>query len=598
MRTLALSLIAALGAAGAAYPATAIAQDREQNRETDRMARSVPRSVARELLDVYHSPRTRRETGPATIEESEDVHGDVAVQGGTLTVRGRVRGRVIAINSNVRLARGARIEGDVLVAGGELEGRSDGWIGGDVRVYRERVALNRDKDDVATETPMDRDRDDDAWWTRWRSRERTGSSLLFSSAKTYNRVEGFPLVFGPLIRRDFGVARLSVDGLAIFRTTQGWQWNPQTVGHKGRIEVRVGSRNGVAVGGKLFDVIEGTETWQMSDVEVGLASALFQRDFRDYYGRHGGQVYVRLFAGDGGELTFGYSNETWKNAQATNVASLFRISEGWRPLPLMDEGDMHVTSVAWSFDTRNDLDDPTNGWWVRADYERGEGRLSRVGYAPSAGASFVNAEAPVTYSRGFLDFRRYNRLSPDAQLNFRVVAGGQLPGSDPLPTQRRLSVSGPGSMPGFAFRQYDGLTPNTGECLNGNLYGAPANCDRMLLGQVEFRGSLDFNLFSNVFDTFDPSPYTGRRDPRARPPRWSSRSRSGGWVLFADAGRGWTVGGTVPGISSPGKVPDFSTFRTDAGIGFEFDPIGVYWAKALSDGARPGVWFVRMRHRF
>ena len=597
MRMLTLGWIAALGAVLTATPDALAAQERD----TDRISRAVPRSVARELMDIYNSPRTRRETGPATIEEGEIVRGDVAVQDGLLTIRGRVRGRVVAINGSVRLAPGARIEGDVLVAGGDLEGRAEGWIGGDVRVYRERVTLDRSNSEAAPDVTERRDYEDAAWWTRWRSRERSGSSLLLTTAKTYNRVEGLPIVFGPLIRKDLGVGRLSVDALAIFRPIQGWQWNPQTVGHRGRVELRFGRRNGVAFGGKVFDVVEPTETWTMSDAEVGLASALFQRDFRDYYTRHGGQGYVKFFAGDGGELTFGYSNEEWKNATATNVASVFRVSEGWRALPLMDAGDMHLATVAWSFDTRNDRDDPTNGWWMQTDYEHGEGRLARIGYAPSVGASFTNAPGPVSYSRGFADFRRYNRVGPDAQLNLRIVAGGVLPGSDPLPTQRKFSVSGPGSIPGFGFREYDGTTVNTGECLNGSMYGSPGNCDRMLLGQIEFRGSLDFNLFSDVFDTFDAAPPMSRHAPsaRARPGRWGSRKRSGGWVLFADAGRGWSVGGTpVPGLTYNGTIPEFSTFRTDAGIGFEFDPIGVYWAKSLSDGTRNGVWFVRMRHRF
>ena len=597
MRTLTFGLITALGAVLTAGPTTLAAQARD----TDRIARSVPRSVARELLDIYNAPRTRRETGPATIEDSEDVRGDVAVQGGMLTVRGRVRGRVIAINGSVRLTPGARIEGDVLVAGGDLEGRAEGWIGGDVRVYRDAVALSREKGEVVSERAERRDFEDDAWWTRWRSRERVGSSLLLSTAKTYNRVEGLPIVFGPLIRKDLGVGRLSVDALAVFRPIQGWQWNPQTVGHRGRAEIRYGNRNGIALGGKSYDVVEPTENWTLSDAEVGWASALFQRDFRDYYARHGGQAYVKLFAGDGGELTFGYAHEQWKNATATNVASIFRLSEGWRALPLMDEGDMHLATVSWSFDTRNDRDDPTNGWWMQADYERGEGKLARIGYAPSVGTSFRNPTGPVSYSRGFLDFRRYNRVGPDAQLNVRIVAGGVMPGSDPLPTQRKFSVSGPGSVPGFAFRENEATTINTGECLNGSIYGSPANCDRMILGQIEFRGSLDFNLFSNVLDTFDAAPYGNARSAarKLRPARWGSRSRSGGWVVFADAGRGWNVGGSpVPGLTYNGKIPEFSTFRTDAGLGFEFGPVGVYWAKALSDGARNGVWFVRMRHRF
>ena len=64
MRMLTLGWIAALGAVLTATPDALAAQERD----TDRISRAVPRSVARELMDIYNSPRTRRETGPATIE--------------------------------------------------------------------------------------------------------------------------------------------------------------------------------------------------------------------------------------------------------------------------------------------------------------------------------------------------------------------------------------------------------------------------------------------------------------------------------------------------------------------------------------------------
>ena len=587
------------------------AQKRDHERE--RPAAAAPKSVAREMLDIYNAPGTRRETGAVTIEEDEDVRGDVAVTGGPLTVRGHVRGRVVAINASVRLVHGSRIGGDVLVTGGGLEGRAAGYVGGDVRVYRDAIAYHHEGSELVADAGTDRerewadrgrdrnrddtdDRDTAEWWQRLRTTEHGSASMLLTAAKTYSRVEGLPIMFGPTVRHDFGAGRVSLDAFGIFRTTQGWNWNPQTVGYKSRLEMRFGRRWGVAFGGKAYDQVDGVETWQMSDLETGLGAFLFQKDFRDYYGRQGGEGFVRLIGGDA-ELKAGYAHERWKNMPATNVFALIR-GNGWRGLPTMDEGDMHLSTASLTYDTRNDVEDPSNGWWIQADYERGDGTLARLsGYAlPPAGGV---VPAPIAYQRGFIDFRRYTRVGPDAQVNFRVVGGGRLPGSDPLPEQRLLSVSGPGGVPGFAFREFDyaagGL--NTGECSSAAIYGSPAQCERIALAQVEFRGSLNFNFFQDVLDRYEPGPRRSANPPR--PGRWGSRTRSGSWVLFADAGRGWLVGAPGDGMHyTGGDLPKFDTFRTDVGVGLDFDPLGIYYAKAMSDQSRPGVIFLRVHHRF
>ncbi|MBI3792909.1 MAG: BamA/TamA family outer membrane protein [Gemmatimonadetes bacterium] len=590
MRRMTLAALAALGALVLVHAPAARAQDRDDYRPR----RTVPASVSRELVDIYNAERTRRLRGSSTIEEDEDIRGDVAVLDGTLTVRGLVRGRVVAINGDVRPVRGARVEGDILIGGGSLTGRGEGWVGGEVRTYADRVAYRRDGVMLVADERRDRDL---AWWTDFKSTKGGfQSDINFGGASTYNRVEGLPINLGPQIRTDFSGGRFLLDAQAVFRTIQGWQWNPQTVGHKVRTELRLGTRSGIAFGACAYDIVDGVETWQMSDAEVGLASALFQRDFRDYYLRHGGQAYVRMFAGDGGEVTVGYAHEQWKNAQLTNVYSLFKLGGGWRPLPTMDEGDMHLLTARWQLDTRNDIDDPTNGWWIQADYERGEGMLRRIGALPFAQQAAVPFTG-TTYQRGFVDFRRYTRVGPDAQLNFRVVGGGLLPNSDPLPMQRKLSVSGPGSLGGFAFREENPGEVNISECTVTPLPGTPANCDRMLLAQLEFKGSLNFNLFNDVFDRYDAAGERGYK-PAARR-RGSSSSRSGHWVLFADAGRGWLAGSSpVPGLAYAGKIPEFSTFRTDIGAGFDFGPLGLYYAKAMSDQARPGVFFLRLHSRF
>ena len=168
------------------------------------------------------------------------------------------------------------------------------------------------------------------------------------------------------------------------------------------------------------------------------------------------------------------------------------------------------------------------------------------------------------YNRGFLDFRRYNRMAPNAQLNFRVVMGGWV-GQDALPLQRRLSVpGGAGTLPGFDFRRPSGNL-DFGTCNAVASPDHPANCDRIAMGQVEYRGNLHIDLFGwNGEDDFG---FDINNDPT--------------WVVFADAGRGWLVGDAADSrmVYKPSELPSFATFRTDAGIGLEFTGFGMYLAK-------------------
>jgi hypothetical protein len=210
--------------------------------------------------------------------------------------------------------------------------------------------------------------------------------------------------------------------------------------------------------------------------------------------------------------------------------------------------------------------------------------------------------APVTYSRGFLDLRRYNRIAPGAQLNLRAVVAGWI-GGDPLPLERRLSLGGPGSLPGYDFRRF-APGPDVLTCSGGAAdapLGVPAQCDRMALAQVEYRGDLHLSAWSSS----DYRAVDGDAAPVAaaarRRPHWHFRGirTDGNWVVFADAGRGWMVGSRAGDTAYPrDQFPELGTFRTDVGVGLDFDPVGVYVAKAVSDSKLPANFFVRVRKRF
>lgn len=579
--------------------ATAVAAQERVGPDTVFSRRGLPADVAREAAALFNSSTGLRLSGPLEVEEGREVHGDVAVLNGPLTIAGHITGRVIALNSDVILRSTARIDGDLLVIGGEVEGRDVAQIGGEIRIYRQSLRYRQDGEEIVAErdTLMT---EGEPWWRRWERHraDQSWSKLQIASAGAYNRIEGLPINLGPQINRKTSWGSSRLDAYAIFRTGSSFTSRSDDVGHNVRAEFRIGGLEGFALGGRLFNVVEGVEPWQLSELEVGLASFLAHRDYRDYFQRHGGSITASLFAWRGVSLSGSFSDERWLSRSANNPFTLFNGDADWRPNPPMDQGRMHIATGSLVIDTRNDQDNPSSGWHIGADVERGVGTLERA--TPVVGgttpAVTFTSPIPTIYSRGFLDLRRYNRVSPEAQLNFRALLGGWMSG-DALPLERRLSVDGPGVMPGFGFRG-NRSDPDLGTCNVGASYpGQPALCDRVALLQAEYRGDLHFD-FHPDWESHDDVGVAGTID-RAPKARAHHFHRDGTWVLFADAGRGWLVGtpdGTLTYAS--GRIPPLSTFRTDLGGGVDFGGIGFYLAKALSTSGEPIRFFVRLRHRF
>ena len=575
---------------GLAFTATAVASVavRPALAQDSTHARSVgglPTEVGAEVVRVYNAPATVRVRGALTIDAAYNASGDVAVLNGPLTVAGHVTGRVVAINCDVLLQPGARIDGDLLVVGGHVDGRSDATIGGDLRVYGAMLSYREDGDhiEVAADGSAG-SADDPSWWRRWsHRRERSRSAITFASAHTYNRVEGLPVQIGPSYRRDTDWGQVQVEALGILRSVNHFNWTHENIGHRARAEVRLGGRPGIVFGGRLYDVVESVEPWQLSDAEVGLAAFFLHRDYRDYFNKHGGSLYARLVGGDVSSLTVGLADERWSSRGSNDPFTLFRNAQGWRPNAQIDEGRFHVATASLKVDSRNTPRHPWSGWYGSVDFEHGTGHeLVRQVPAPVVPGSPSTFTSPsLAYNRGFVDLRRYNRLAPNAQLNLRAVIGGQLGGGD-LPLERRLSVGGPGTIPGYDFRSFIGNT-DVGQCNAAPNAAAPALCQRVVLLQAEYRGDLRYNI--------------GLDDSDRGVRFW--RDGGASYVVFADAGRGWLVGDAQDNRLTyrRNEIPAFGTFRTDVGLGFDFSVLGLYVAKAVSDTKEPANFLVRVRRR-
>lgn len=567
----------------------------------ERRLGSVPRDVVLDVTRIHNAPSTRRVRGDFLVARTDTVRSALAVLDGSLRVEGVVMGDVVVLNGDAHLVDGARLDQSLTVLGGSLESPDRPHVGGAIRVWGARYRYRESGDTLVAEADLL------GRWTDW-SRETPaggGGEFFVTTAHSYNRVEGLPVILGPRVRVRSGSTAVRAEALGIVRTGDGLAWRRENLGHRAEIELRHGATRGAAIGGRLFDVVDAVESWQLTDAEVGLATFLFKRDYRDYWQRHGGEGYVALFAGSVAEVRVGIGEERWTARRARDPFTLFGNGIGWRLNPDADEGVIQRVTIGGTLDSRSNAAQPRAGWYIRGEYEHGRGTLERLA-ASTLGVRDVDDAAAagdlraLRYGRLFVDARRYTRLGPASQLNVRAVFGGWVSG-DRLPMQRRLAVSGIDALPGTDFRRVLG-GPDFGTCATGDAevyrrLGRPAQCDRIALLQVEWTGDFRMSLFGDADEL-------GAR-------RWSlSRMRADGvWVVFANSGRGWLVGSATArpadqleatrGLWYPSTgLPGLGTFRTDVGGGFDFGSFGVYVAKNVQGhGGAPNV-YLRLGRRF
>lgn len=538
----------------------------------------VPADVLADVDAVFNAPLTRRTIGPMTLGADQVIGTDLAVLDGPLVIQGRVIGSVLAVNAPVRLEPGAVVEGSLLIVGGELEQVGDARVSGRVRVHPARLNVRWDGSrltipDAPSDTTDAPGELIPAWWDRLRGGPTAGSGFTITSSGTYNRVEGLAVAAGPRVRRVVRGGLVTAEALGIARTAQDFRWDSENLGHLVTVRADFRGNHRLSVGGRLHDIVAPVERWALTDTEVALAALLRQLDFRDHYARHGGEVFADARFGDL-EASVTYVDERWGARDRRSVVTLFHGSQGWRENPRLDAGPVRMGEVSLRVDTRNNPANPWNGWYMKLDYEYGRGQLTRELIVPGVADAL---EGSTNWGRLLVDARHYARISPSAQLNFRLVAGGWLHGDD-LPLQRRLSLGGPGTLPGYDFRAPAG-SGDALACGAPDVRGTPGLCDRIALVQMDYKGDIRAPRFRSLESYGWPSKLS--------------------WVVFADAGRGWLVNkGPEYLRESSSGVPDVGSWLADVGVGLEMGALGVYIANGVSTSGQGPNFFVRLGQRF
>ena len=544
-------------------------------------AGGLAEATAEEAVRFFNAPTTTRLVGRTSLPRGNEWRGDVAVRNGSVALAGRVQGNLLVINGDATLDSSAEVTGDLTVIGGSLTQAPGARIGGQVHHYQDLLDYTTKGEAISLDRSFRRHLPFFGAHKSWQGEE-SRSTLTIATGGTFNRVEGLPIVLGPQF--DWGVngaMRLRLDALGIARTVGDVGGEPGNLGYIVRTELRTGARVGVGIGLNGYSVVSPVERWGLNDAEVGWASFLFQRDYRDYYLNRGlgGRIFAQPTRSLG--LSLDLSREWQASVPAHDPWTVFRNTVPWRPNPPIDQGHYTTLLGSFTFDTRNDHDLPTSGWLLHAEISQSWSDDVSPQTLPAAVRAPIPLDGTYAFSRLLFDVRRYSRVSPGGRVNLRLLAGGWL-GGDPLPLQQRLSIGGPDPLPGYGFR-----ATACSEDISDSAYAHTrvAACDRVILTQVEYRGHLSLHWAYGA----------------SRPEEEGSKSivawlAGPDFVVFGDAGQGWLVG-HGPGHIPSDKLPTIGSWLGDLGLGIDWGGFGIYLAKAVTSG-EPVRVTLRLDHRF
>ena len=543
-------------------------------------AYDLPREVHRHLTRIVDDPATRRFEGASVIAADQSIGTAVVAFDGPLTVAGKIDGELVIVGGDVEFQEGASVSGDVTVIGGQATGVELAHIGGTFTTYSEGFELyHRGERILSVNTRRRRgERRDYDYERNWGH-----SSFAVRTGTNYNRVEGLPILIGPVIQTG-GRNPTRVEALGILRTGSGDLFDSDRMGYQLRVEQFITSA--FRVGATARSVIDPIEDWNLTNLEASLATFVLHEDQRDYFEREGWGVYARFNPLRSPlNISAGYWDEDHTSKGVRDPWTLFGDG-GWRQQPLVGEGRLRSLVGQVELDRRNNKQFPSSGVYFSGSLTHGlDGTLA----VPSwGGESLTLDQAPrqldQNFNAGLLDLRLYRRVGVDATLALRGVAGGSLDDNQGLPPQFQHALGGAGTLPGYRLLSADcgarsALVFRQGQ--SNRSYFPQYGCDRFALGSIEYRGGFDLD-FGGDFDFWGHTHEDWGWNVDAKP----------SWMMFFNAGQGWALGDS----RELGAVDTGMLY--DAGAGIVLGDLGIYAAVPLNGEKRGVNFFVRLGARF
>ena len=410
--------------------------------------------------------------GNTVIQKGDTVNTNLVVKGGDLTIYGRINGDVLVVGGDLYIRDGAYIGGNIKVINGEVNKDDDAVVVGYIdkgSSKKEKAYREEEKTFRRSSTKLN---------ANWVNETTNLDNFIFR----YNRVEGLFLGAGSEKRYYWDDQRsYSLYG-SVGYGFKSHQW-------RGNLGL---SRQFAFDDGQLFEIeVEGhnlTDTkddWLIGVHENTAAAILIHEDYRDYFRRDGfganvGYAMQRDYLT--GQVKAGYLSDEYRSMENQTEWSIFGGNKRFRPNPAIVDGRMRSIVSSAGLSTVTTTIYGPEGWSMLATAEVAD----------------KNFGGDFTFNRYVADIRRYQPLGRYHNLNVRFRVGTS---EGDLPFQKTYEIGGLGTLQGYPFKNEMGnrmLLMNAELIINGDFLGELSFWPSWLMRGVNLLVLTDAGIVRNV----------------------------------------------------------------------------------------------------
>jgi len=395
-----------------------------------------------------------RYTENTVIDRDKTIDGNVIVTKANLTIKGTVKGDVLALYGTVKIEDSAQVDGNVTAINGRILQADNSFVSGN------QIETSAKNLDISANGAHEWNYD----WSEYYGHSTLPMRKIHDTGLVrYNRVQGLFLgaKMPKYIGGKYNYFTLSGFGGYGFREKQWryelgidrWLFNQKDY----RFEI----------GGKFYDLTDTRDEWLLSSTENSLSAFFLKQDFHDFYRRSGFELHASQNLTVFLKGSIAYRNDRYESLVNHAEWALFPRGRNFRANPGIDEGRMHSLYGQIYLDTRDNPLNPHRGWYARAGVEV---------------SSKNNLNSDFSFNQYQLEVRRYQNFGNDERIDLRLMVGSA---EGVLPFQKEFQLGGLSTMRGYNYKSFQG--------------------NRLLLFNAEY--NLNPDLFSSDFLFFDNLNY-------------------------------------------------------------------------------------------
>jgi hypothetical protein len=397
----------------------------DEGRITEDDTIETPSHLSPDITDSEIDSNAQSFSGDKVIERSEIIHSNVVVKGGDLTIYGKVDGDVMVVGGDLHMKRTGKITGSARVVNGSILKEDGAVIEGFEDYTKKEKSSFRPSRRKFSRTVRTFD-------VPWSDEQMNLDNFIFR----YNRVEGLFLGLGSEKKYYWdGERNWNMYG------TVGWGFKSHlwrgNLGLVRQFAILTNEGSGIIeLGAEGYSFTDTKDKWIITLHENTASALLMHEDFRDYFQRNGYTLHVAYYSKNDylkNELKFAYVADTYDSLTNKVDWALFGGGKRFRMNPAIDPGKMRSMIV--------------NG---------GVSTISKMGYGSEGWSLYANAEfarknwgSKLEFDQYILDLRRFQPLGRYHNFNIRIRAGSLV--GDTL-KQKMFDLGGLGTMNAFPFK--------------------------------------------------------------------------------------------------------------------------------------------------